>query len=197
LISQALEHDIDSIMADGSELVYEDNIAFTREMVRLAKNSSGSGAVEAELGKISGMEDGKVVQAYHQLMTDPDQAVAFVSDTGVDALAVCIGNVHGNYHRPPQLDFTRLDEIAARVAVPLVLHGTSGLPDEMITRLIGYWVCKFNVNTEVRSVYLKDLRDLFGQQKGCELTVVMEKAIKAIKFVVQEKIRLFGSAGKS
>ncbi|THB72202.1 MAG: class II fructose-bisphosphate aldolase [Desulfobulbaceae bacterium] len=196
IIDQALGYGVDSVMADGSELDLARNISFTREIVERVRSTNGYGGVEAELGKISGMEDGEIVEAHHQQMTKPDEALTFVRETGADALAVCIGNVHGTYHRPPQLDFNRLDEIAAKVNIPLVLHGTSGLPDEMITRVIGYGVCKFNVNTEIRSAYLGRMRHLLCQHDRCELTTLMKEAINSMKDVVKEKIRLFGSAEK-
>jgi tagatose 1,6-diphosphate aldolase GatY/KbaY len=90
-------------------------------------------------------------------MTDPASAVDFVEKTKPDALAVCIGNIHGRYTTPPQLDFDRLAAIEKCVAVPLVLHGTSGLPEEMILQAIRLGICKFNVNTEIRLAFVDRL----------------------------------------
>jgi len=125
-IRTALAAGVPSVMADGAHLPYEANVAFTREMVALAREH-GAG-VEAELGRLSGTEDGLTVPEYEARLTDPAQAAAFVAATGVDALAVCIGNVHGRYRRAPVLDWERLAAIKAAVPVPLVLHGASGLP---------------------------------------------------------------------
>ena len=126
-IRAALAAGITSIMADGSHLPYADNIAFTREMAALAK--ARGGAVEAELGRISGTEDGLTVAEFEARFTDPDQAADFVAQTGIQALAVCIGNVHGRYPGQPRLDFERLAAIREAVSTPLVLHGASGLPE--------------------------------------------------------------------
>ena len=195
MLRNALAYGCSSVMADGSSLGYEDNIRFTREIVAYA---AGLGReVEAELGKLSGEEDGISVAAREASLTDPAQAADFAEKTGVAALAVCIGNIHGTYHSPPQLDFDRLEAIAGKVSVPLVLHGTSGLPDEMIARAIGCGVGKFNVNTEVRTAYLRELGEKFRSGVKVELVEIMQRTIDVMQSVVEEKITLFGSAGKS
>ena len=146
----ALKAGMSSVMVDGSHLDYPQNVAFTREMTHLA-HECGAG-VEAELGRISGSEDGLTVAELEARLTDPRQAADFVAQTQVDVLAICIGNVHGHYRTEPRLDFKRLAAIHDCVNIPLVLHGTSGLPDAMITRAVELGVSKFNVNTEVRRV---------------------------------------------
>ncbi|SHO50877.1 class II fructose-bisphosphate aldolase [Desulfopila aestuarii] len=192
MLTFALECGFSSVMADGSAMPYEENIQFTREITALA--TAKNRAVEAELGKLSGEEDGITVAEREAKMTDPDEAVDFVKKTGVSALAVCVGNIHGTYHQPPNLDFARLEAIAKQIGIPLVLHGTSGLPDEMITRAIDHGVCKFNVNTEVRSAYMQALGDRFANSAKVELVEIMQLGIAAMKEPVKEKIRLFKSA---
>jgi tagatose 1,6-diphosphate aldolase GatY/KbaY len=192
-IRSALAAGVSSIMADGSHMDYAENVAFTREMSELAHRQSAT--VEAELGRISGTEDGLAVADLEARMTDPDQAVDFVAHTGVDALAVCIGNVHGAYPGEPRLDFDRLAAIRERVSVPLVLHGTSGLPDALITRAVKHGVCKFNVNTEVRAAYLEAVRDRLNAPP-VDLLDVMASAIAAMQAVIAGKLRLFGSVGR-
>lgn len=194
-IRQALAAGISSVMADGSHLPYEQNVAFTREMTSLA-HAAGR-AVEAELGRISGTEDGLTVAAREARLTDPARAADFVARTGVDALAVCIGNVHGPYHRPPELDFARLEAIRHAVAVPLVLHGTSGLPDEMIQRAMALGVAKFNVNTELREAYLSALRHNLDERAAIDLLALMAGAVAAMQAVVAGKLRLFRSSGRA
>lgn len=194
-IRAALAANISSVMADGSHLDYADNVAFTRAMVAAAHAQRA--AVEAELGRISGTEDGLTVADIEAHMTDPDQAVDFVQQTGVDALAVCIGNVHGTYPGEPRLDFDRLTAIRARVVVPLVLHGTSGLPDTMIHRAVELGVCKFNVNTEVRHAYLDAVRAHLSDHTHTDLLNVMNAAIDAMAVVVADKLQLFGSTGRA
>ncbi|NDJ62418.1 MAG: class II fructose-bisphosphate aldolase [Chloroflexi bacterium] len=196
-ITAALELGVTSIMADGSHLGYQENVAFTRELVTLAH---GYGAnVEAELGLLSGSEDGYTVEAWQASLTDPDQAVEFVERTGVNSLAVCVGNVHGPYPGEPQLDFERLAHIHARVAVPLIMHGASGLPEAMIKRSIELGICKFNVNTEVRNAYVRGLHDhvTAGDQLPKDMIALMNAAIEAMQAVVMAKMMLFGCAGKA
>jgi tagatose 1,6-diphosphate aldolase GatY/KbaY len=194
-IYQALEAGMTSIMADGSHLPYEENLAFTLEMVRLAHEYGA--VVEAEIGRISGTEDGLTIAEKEAKMTDPDQAVEFVRATGVDSLAVTIGNVHGEYKSPPRLDFDRLAKIRERLAIPLVLHGASGLPAEMIGRSIQLGVCKFNVNTEVRQAYLQALKEEICGQSPKDLLEIAGETIAAMQEVIAEKITLFGSIGKA
>lgn len=194
-IDFALQAGLTSIMADGSALSYGDNIEFTRKIVK--KSVLVDGSVEAELGKLSGEEDGLSVAEWEEKLTFPGDAADFVDKTGVSALAVCIGNVHGKYHRPPKLDFTRLAAIARLVPIPLVLHGTSGLPDEMIQEAIKYGVCKFNVNTEIRTAYISALAKSFATSSKVELVQLMQESINAMKGPVQAKINLFCSANKA
>lgn len=194
-IRMAVEAGVSSVMADGSHLPYQQNVDFTCEMSELAH--SFDAAIEAELGRLSGTEDGLTFHEYEELLTDPLQANEFVAQTGVDALAVCIGNVHGKYPRPPKLDFERLAQIHACVPVPLVLHGASGLPDELIFKSIELGVRKFNVNTEVRSAYMDSLRRNLAASEKADLLDVMQDAVTAMQAVVAEKLRLFGSAGRA
>jgi tagatose 1,6-diphosphate aldolase GatY/KbaY len=193
-IEAVLNAGIHSIMADGSHLPYEENLAFTREMAQLA-HSYGA-VVEAEIGRISGTEDGLTVAEKEAKMTDPIQAAEFVRASKVDALAVTIGNVHGKYLSEPRLDFKRLAAIRKSVDVPLVLHGASGLPETMISQSIQLGVCKFNVNTEVREAYLDVLKSS-NSLSSPDLLDVMQKAIAAMQAVVSEKLSLFGSTSKA
>lgn len=195
IIAAALESGISSVMADGSHLAYEANVAFTAGVVARARRQGR--AVEAELGRLSGSEDGLTVAAYQACLTDPDQALDFVRRTGVDALAVCIGNVHGRYPGPPELDFQRLAALRRQLPIPLVLHGTSGLPDAMIRRAIELGVCKFNVNTELREAGLAATRTYMSASGTQELVGLMDAVIQAIQSPVMAKIRLFGSAGRA
>jgi tagatose 1,6-diphosphate aldolase GatY/KbaY len=192
-IRAALAAGVTSIMADGSGLTYAGNVAFTREMADLTHKHEGT--VEAELGRLAGTEDGLTLEEYEARLTNPDQAADFVAQTGTDALAVCIGNIHGRYRAEPRLDFDRLDAIRKAVSVPLVLHGASGLPEEMVSRSIELGVCKFNVNTELREAYLGALRDHLAESP--DLLALMQRAIDAMKGVVRAKLQLFGSAGKA
>jgi len=150
--------------------------------------------VEAELGRISGKEDYVTVALIEQRMTRPEQAAEFVQATGAAALAVCIGNVHGRYPDEPRLDFERLAAIRGRVAVPLVLHGTSGLPDAMVRRAVELGVCKFNINTSLRQAYLQTVKLCLDAEPTVDVLDVMDAAIEAMSEIVHANIQLFGSA---
>lgn len=190
-IIEAINYGVSSVMADGSQLSFEENITFTKEIVSFAH--SRNIAVEAELGRISGTEDNLTVSEFEARYTKIDQAEEFVRRTEIDALAVCIGNVHGDYEREPQLDFDRLHAIDELTKVPLVLHGTSGLPDRMIKESIALGVRKFNVNTEIRKAYMNSLKEKFIETENPELVEIMEIAVSAMRKVIVEKIQLFGS----
>ncbi len=185
---------VTSIMADGSHLAYADNLAFTRDMTAVIH--AAGGVVEAELGRLSGTEDGLTIPEYAARLTQPDQAAEFVRHTGVDLLAVCIGNVHGPYRAAPRLDFERLAAIRAVVSVPLVLHGASGLPEQLISRAIDLGICKVNVNTEVRHAYLKELKAQLVTAESADLLDLMQRSITAMQAVIATKLRVFGSTGK-
>jgi len=129
-------------------------------------------------------------------LTDPAQAADFVGQTGVDALAVCIGNVHGRYPGGvPRLDFDRLAAIQRLVSIPLVLHGASGLPAGMVRQAIALGVRKFNVNTEVREAYLEALRGCLQATASPDLLDLMRQVEAAMRVVVAAKLQLFGSVG--
>ncbi|HEY9664560.1 MAG TPA: class II fructose-bisphosphate aldolase [Allocoleopsis sp.] len=194
-IQLALQAGVRSIMADGSPLPYEENRAFTRDMTRLSHEYGA--AVEAEIGRISGTEDGLTIAEKEAKMTDPDQALEFVQATQVDFLAVTIGNVHGEYKSPPRLDFARLERIHHLLDIPLVLHGASGLPAEMIQRSIQLGVCKFNVNTEVRQAYMQALKTEICGASPTDLLDIAGETIDAMQEVISEKLHLFGSIGKA
>ena len=120
-----------------------------------------------------------------------------MTETGIDALAVCIGNVHGTYRSQPNLDLKRLEAIRNAVTVPLVLHGASGLPESMVTRSIELGVVKFNVNTEVRRAYLETVKAELNSDSPPDLAGLMARAVSAMQAVVAEKLWLFGSVGRA
>ncbi len=188
-IHDALEAGITSVMVDGSHLAYEDNLAFTQTMTELAHRHHA--VVEAELGRLTGTEDGLTVPEYEAKFTDPAQAADFVARTGIDALAVCIGNVHGRYRSEPRLDFDRLEAIHRLVSVPLVLHGASGLPEAMVQQAITLGVRKFNVNTEIREAYIDALRVGLQAPGTPDVLDLMGQAEKAMQHVVATKLQLF------
>ena len=190
LIDAALAAGVGAVMADGSRLPIRENSAFVAA-VRGRAAVVGAG-VEAELGHIEGGEDVAAATEAGTL-TDSDQAAAFVAATGCDCLAVSIGNVHGTYASPPRLDWERLALIRDRVAVPLSLHGASGIPDADVRTAIGLGVCKINVNTEIRGRYLDELAArLPAARDGLRLLELEAALIDAVAAVVTAKLELLG-----
>ena len=123
-----------SIMVDGSKLPFEQNVEMVKKVIDYARPRGVQ--VEAELGRVGGVEEELSVSEYEAAMTEPEKAAEYVERTGVDSLAVAIGTAHGMYKGEPKLDFERLEKIKKLVAVPLVLHGCSGVPDEMVKKAI-------------------------------------------------------------
>lgn len=196
IVMRCIRHGWSSVMYDGSKLPFEENIANTRQVVELAHLVGVS--VEGELGRLVGVEDNISVTEREAAMTNPDQAQEFVKRTGVDALAVAIGNAHGFYKGEPQLDFIRLEQIRARVEVPLVLHGASGIPDEGIRRAVKIGVDKINIDTEVRAAFQKAVASFLAENpQVIDPRKILGPAIKAMSEVVKSKIELFGSVGKA
>ena len=187
-----------SIMFDGSHFSIEENVAKTKELVAVAHQLGLS--IEAEVGSIGGEEDG-VVGAGE--CADPDECKA-IADLGVDMLAAGIGNIHGKYPENwAGLSFETLDAIQAKTGtMPLVLHGGTGIPEEMIKKAIDLGVAKINVNTECQlsfaaatREYVEAGKDLAG--KGFDPRKLLAPGTEAIKATVKEKMELFGSVNKA
>ncbi len=155
LIARTIAAGADAVLVDGSKHGDEANMALIADARRLLPDGT---VIEAELGRIQGNEDvAALIASGGGELTDPGGAEVFVERTGVDLLAVSVGNVHGTYLGDPVLDYDRLEAISSRVDVPLVLHGASGLPAEMTQRCIGLGIGKINVNTELRTTVLTHL----------------------------------------
>ncbi|MBO5955366.1 MAG: class II fructose-1,6-bisphosphate aldolase [Clostridia bacterium] len=194
----AMEAGFSSIMFDGSHYAIDENIEKTKEMVALA-NAKGI-SVEAEVGSIGGEEDG-VVGAGE--VADPNEC-KMIADLGVDILAAGIGNIHGKYPENWKgLNFEVLAKISeATHPMPLVLHGGTGIPEDMIKKAISLGVSKINVNTECQlsfaaatRKYIEEEKDLQG--KGFDPRKLLAPGVEAIKATVKEKMELFGSVGKA
>ncbi len=150
-----------SVMIDGSHDTFEDNIRKTEAVARVG--ASIGIPVEAELGKVGGKEDDGPDAGQGNPFTDPDEAEEFVRRTGCTSLAVGVGTAHGVYHGTPHIEQDILKAIRERVDVPLVLHGTSGVPDDQVAEAIRNGVCKVNYATELRQVYMKGFMDYMGK----------------------------------
>jgi tagatose 1,6-diphosphate aldolase GatY/KbaY len=190
LIRRAFELGAGAVLADGSRLPLDDNAALVLSAVAVAKENGGE--VECELGGIAGDEDVAAAVAAGAL-TDPDEAVTLAERTGAACLAVSVGNVHGAYRDPPQLDWARLEAISRQVAVPLSLHGASGLPDADVRRAIELGVAKVNVNTELRERYLETTADrLEAARSGARVLELNAAQIDAVAEAVQSRLAVFG-----
>lgn len=181
---QCLRAGFTSVMFDGSHLPFEENVAITREVAAAAHAVGVS--VEAELGAIGGVEDG-VIRDHHNLV-DVREVERFISAVDVDALAVGIGNAHGMYKGLPQLDFELLQRCQALNPPPLVLHGGSGIPNDMIRRAIEIGIRKINVATEVRNAFMAGLESSVG---GRDIYSMYRSAADRVTALAETKMRLF------
>lgn len=193
---QCIRAGFSSVMIDGSKLPLLENIALTRRVLDVARAVGVS--VEAELGKIGGTEDDITVSEREALFTDPEEAGAFVRETGVDALAIAIGTAHGQYKGTPELDFSRLEKIKSIVKIPIVLHGSSGVPDDAIREAISLGVRKVNIDTNIREAFVAAARKVLdANPKEIDPRKLLGPAREAATAVIREKIRIFGSNNKA
>jgi len=198
VVSRAIRNGFTSAMFDGSKLDYRENVRKTREVVETCRPAGVS--VEAELGSVGGNESGGMeAEADPDLFTDPDQAAAFVRETGIDALAVAIGNVHGNYKGEPILDFNRLERIRDRAGIPLVLHGGSGIPDDDFRKAIRLGIAKINFFTGMSQAALSAIRDRADSLGAAyhDFPLLMQEVKKRVAETVAHQMDVFGSTGKA
>lgn len=212
ICKQCIDGGFTSVMIDGSKHPFEDNVALTKKVVEYA-HAHGV-VVEAELGKLAGVEDNIKVDSKFATCTDPEEAAEFVEKTGVDSLAIAIGTSHGAYKfsGDPQLDFDRLREIHKLIPdTPLVLHGAStvlpefvdkcnqyggnipgakGVPEEMITEAAKYGICKVNIDTDLRLAMTAEIRKYLAENpKEFDPRKYLGPARDAISSMVSHKIR--------
>lgn len=216
--AKCIEAGFTSVMIDGSFLKFEENIAVTKKVVDKAHPKGVS--VEAELGKLAGIEE-RSVEEKEAILTDPDNAVEFVQKTDVDTLAVAIGTSHGAYKFKSQakLDLERLKIISQKVSIPLVLHGASsvpqwlvekatkygaelsgakGIPEDQYPKAIALGIAKINIDTDLRLAFTATVREvLTNSPKEFDPRKILGPAREAMKEVAKGKMRLFGSSGKA
>jgi fructose-bisphosphate aldolase class II len=207
-----------SVMIDGSFLSFDENVAVTKRVVSVAHPKGVS--VEAELGKLAGVEERSVAEK-DAILTDPEAAVEFVKKTGVDTLAVAIGTSHGAYKfkSEAKLDLERLKMISEKVSIPLVLHGASsvpqeivekankygaelsgakGIPEDQYRKAISLGIAKINIDTDLRLAFTAAVREaLTNSPKNFDPRKILGPAKDAMKEVAKGKMRLFGSSGKA
>jgi tagatose 1,6-diphosphate aldolase GatY/KbaY len=195
-IRRKVDAGVRSAMIDGSHLPFEENVALVKAVVDYCHRHDCS--VEAELGRLGGVEDDMSVDEESAFLTDAQEARRFVQLTGVDSLAVAIGTAHGLYTKTPKIDFQRLAEIRAVVDVPLVLHGASDVPDALVRRAIELGICKVNVATELKIAFAAAVKEWFAKNpQGNDPRYYMRVGMDAMKDVVKSKINVCGSAGQA
>uniref|UniRef100_A0A7C3HET2 Class II fructose-1,6-bisphosphate aldolase n=1 Tax=Meiothermus ruber TaxID=277 RepID=A0A7C3HET2_MEIRU len=219
MVLQALRAGFTSVMIDASHHPFEENVHETRKCVEAAHAVGVS--VEAELGRLQGIEDNIVVDAKDAFLTDPDEAARFVEATGIDYLAIAIGTSHGAYKGKgrPYIDHARLEQIAAKVSLPLVLHGSSGVPqwlkdkmaatgadlgdptgihDEDVKKAIPNGIAKINIDTDLRLALTAGIREVVvGNPKEFDPRKILGKGRDYLKQVIKEKFELMGTVGRA
>ena len=162
---QAMHAGYTSVMIDGSHVPFEDNIALTASVTKVAGPLGIP--VEAELGKVGGKEDDGPAVEGENPYTDPDEAEEFVARTNCTSLAVGVGTAHGVYKGTPHIEQGVLKEIRSRLEIPLVLHGTSGVPDDQVAEAIANGICKVNYATELRQAFTRGFMDYMAANPDC------------------------------
>ena len=190
-VAAAIDAGYSSVMIDASKLPYEENIAVTQKVVAKARPLGIT--VESELGTVGGKEDGHSADIAY---TDPDEALDFFTRTGIDIFAIAIGTAHGFYKGEPKLNFELLAKIKDMIDCPLVLHGGSGIPDEMIKRTIELGINKVNYATELRAAATKAVREALVDESIIDPKKYMGKARDAVRELCLHKIDVCGSRNK-
>ena len=188
----AIDAGFTSVMIDASKYSLEENIRMTKEVVHYAHSKGVS--VEAEVGHIGGSEDNVSSSVAYCEVAD---AVELAQATGIDFFAPALGSVHGIYKGEPKLDFDRMQEIAKLTNLPLVLHGGSGIPDEMIQKGIACGICKLNINTDLQIVWSKAVREFLQENESVyDPRKIIKAGEQALKAEVRKKLELLGSMQK-
>lgn len=190
---EAIKLGFTSIMYDCSTLSFEDNVEKVAEMVRICHSVGVT--VEGELGHVGDNDGAGKLENPSDYYTDPKVAGEYAEHTGVDALAVAVGNAHGDYKFPPKLDFERIEQIAHMTNLPLVLHGGSGLSDSDFQTAVAKGICKVNIFTDIDKAGKAGIEA--GLAAGAKTMMgLIPYEINAMKAVVAEKIKLFGSVNR-
>jgi tagatose 1,6-diphosphate aldolase GatY/KbaY len=188
IVQQCLDEGFDSVMIDASEKPFDENIRITKLVVNIAKAYHAN--VEAELGFVAKLGQEQNTQGFAQ----PEDAVRFVENTGIHALAVAIGSAHGFYRQAPNLDIKLLSRISECVPTPLVLHGSSGIPDAMLQEAIRNGICKINLATETKNTFMLALQQRLKNNLEIDLRVVFPDATEAVTSLIINKLNTINQA---
>lgn len=184
LVAKCLDEGFDSVMIDASEKPFRENIRITQEVVSLA--SRYGACVEAELGYVAKLGQSTEKEGF----THPEEARVFVEETGVHALAVAIGTAHGFYKKEPRLDLERLSRIHEITDAALVLHGGSGVPHNILQDAIDRGICKINLATEIKNIFMKTLKATLENESEIDLRKVFPVATDAVTGLVEQKLNV-------
>jgi len=182
LAAACLDAGFESVMIDASEKPFDENVRITRSVVKIAEKYGAN--VEAELGYVA-----KLGQSTNEKgFTEASEAKLFVEETGVNALAVAIGSAHGFYKEEPKLDLKRLSEIRNATSAALVLHGASGIPHETLREAIRRGICKINLATEIKNIFMKTLKNKLANEEEIDLRKIFPGATTAVTQLVKDKL---------
>lgn len=190
-IVQAIVAGYSSVMIDASRFPIEENIRMTKEVVKVAHAAGVS--VEAELGRLPGNEGDEDVTMEESFQTDPDEAAYFADQTGIDALAVSIGTMHGAYPKSfkPEINIARLTEIEKKVSIPLVMHGGSGTPQDKIAEAVEHGIAKINIATDLVTACAKRIAEVqTSEDFRYNVNSTFQAGKQAIAEVVEQRMRL-------
>ncbi|HPN54321.1 MAG TPA: class II fructose-bisphosphate aldolase [Candidatus Moranbacteria bacterium] len=198
IIERCAEIGLPSVMYDGSRHIYEDNVVITRKVVEFCHAKGIS--VQGELGSVPYIGETNMMGEidWDKYMTDPDQAEDFVCKTGIDSLAVAIGNAHGFFKERTEPDYARLEAIRKKISIPLVLHGASDWENGRVKEVIARGISCFNVDTAIRLAFVNDLIKSVREQNDVyfDIRKLLGDAREAVKKTVKDKMHYFGSEGK-
>ena len=184
IVKKAIDAGFTSVMYDGSHLNFEDNIKNTIEVVNYAHERNVS--VEGELGYMNPEDGSTTVEIGAKAYTSPEQAKEYVQKTGIDSLAVVVGNAHGLYKGEPHLEFSLLEKIYKEVNIPLVLHGASGISEEQIKKAIEISVSKINVNTEIALTASRKCKEYLAENNNVRFEILMDFAKDSMVKVMED-----------
>ena len=196
VISEAIRSGYTSVMFDGSKYPLQENAALTREIVDEAHAHGLS--VEGEIGVVAGVEDDIVIHQDKAIYTTPDEALEFLRLSGVDFLAAAIGTAHGFYKVQPRLDIDTLRKLSHATECPMVVHGGTGLPDDVIRELIAAGAAKMNVSTQIKQTYIDGLHGYIESHRTeYNPLKVLDHARQELVAMIGRYMDVFGSAGRS
>jgi ketose-bisphosphate aldolase len=196
VVERAMEIGFPSVMYDGSRKEYADNLMTTRKIVELAHLRGIS--VQAELGNVPYLGEVNMDSIHwDKYMTDPAQAAEFVKETGIDTLAVAIGNAHGFFKEREVPDYDRLQTIASQVSIPLVLHGSSDWDEERVRKVIEMGISCFNVDTSIRLGFIGAIKQHLEEHEETDIRRLLGGAMASVSDVVKQKIAMYGGGGRA